>query len=365
MTKYNYACLEDKILMAKSLGNIAWLVFGLNNQDKINAFMELFELEVEEVNIFPQGTVTEKINNTTPGICRKNEQSQKLIVEMLGYKNAISGQYPFIKHEGTHECCHVFANLLPCVFSKYPEGITKGGIHCQNQMGMIKETDPTTGDFVHQHFYGKMYNETMMDIITAIGINSFDNTLPMRRTADDILKTGYKSWSNAKTGYLIFTSITRLTIAAFSNNGFINYAKIIKSGKGILDVNTRLANGEICKANDFMYGILFDPLHIEQEFDKFMGQGYYRVFCEYLDRLFISCLLTQEINSEEIKRIMNILPDFLNRKCQYYLKNNLLDQNNVNQIIGNFNQIWNDMQREYTAFFTRDEIEDIGSRAGR
>ncbi|MDE6284477.1 MAG: hypothetical protein K2M17_01905 [Bacilli bacterium] len=363
MTKYNYACSEDKRLLVQSLCYISWLVFGQKNQDIIEAFMQFFEQQVQEVNIFPQGTITKKINNATPGICRKDEQSQKLIIEMLGYKNAQPSQYAFLKHEGAHECCHAFADLLPLLFSKYLQGVTKEGIHCQNHMGMIKEADPITGALINQHFYGKMYNETMMDIITAIGINAFE--VPARQSADDILKKGYASWDVAKTSYLIFTSITRLTIAAFSNNGFVNYADIIKSGRGIFDINTKLKDGTICKVNDFMYGILFDQFHIEEEFDRFMGQGSYRIFSEYLDRLFMSCLSTQQIDSKEIKMIMNILPDFLNRKCQYYLKNNLLDQDSVRQIIGNFNQIWNEMQREYAAFFTQADIEKISDRARR
>ena len=133
-----------------------------------------------------------------------------------------------------------------------------------------------------------------------------------------ILKTNYNDWGNETTGYSIFTSITRLTIAAFSNNGFINYQNAVDNGMSIFNGTTKMKNGETYKINDFLYGIVFDPLHIEAEFDKFMGEGYYRTFCEYLDRLFYLSLTKQKLPSAEVKRVMNILPDFINKKINYY-----------------------------------------------
>lgn len=364
MTKYHYTSVEDKKLIEQSFNNIAWLIFGKKNPDKINAFIELFESEVKQVNIFPQGTTTNHLNNRTPGICRLDEQDKKIIIEMLGYNRASSSQHSFIKHEGTHEFCHSFANLLPILFAKQPDGIIKDGIRCKNHIGMIKETDPTSDMLVGQHFYGKMFNETMMDIITSMAINAFDSP-DNNKTVDDILRTQHAQWGNTKTSYSIFTSLTRLTIASFSNNGFVNYQKIVNSGYGIFDVTTKMDNGESYKANDFLYGILFDPLHIEEEFDKFMGQGYYRVFCEYLDRLFVTFLEKQELPSEEVKIIMNILPDFLNKKMNFYRQYGIINQNGANKIIGNFNQIWNSMQREYQSFFSQNDIDEIAKRAGR
>ena len=54
-----------------------------------------------------------------------------------------------------------------------------------------------------------------------------------------ILKTNYNDWENETTGYSIFTSITRLTIAAFSNNGFINYQNTVDNGMSIFNGTTK------------------------------------------------------------------------------------------------------------------------------
>lgn len=38
MTKYYYPCKEDKRLIEKSFYNIAYIIFGKKNVDKINTF---------------------------------------------------------------------------------------------------------------------------------------------------------------------------------------------------------------------------------------------------------------------------------------------------------------------------------------
>lgn len=364
MTKYYYTCEEDKILIEKSFHNIAYIIFGKKNVDKINAFEEYWEQMVSNVNVFPQGSLHDRINHSTPGICRLDDKTKKLIIEMLGYKGASSTQSYWIKHEGTHEFCHSFVNLLPQLMSEHEDGIIKDDIRCENHMGMIKETNPSTGDLVGQHYYGKMFNETMMDIISSIAINYFDSN-NSSKTVNDILNNNYNDWGNEKTGYSIFTSLTRLAIAAFSNVANPDYDSVVKSGYGIFDAKTKLKNGEQHRVNDFLYGIVYDPLHIEEEFDKYMGNGYYRTFCEYLDRLFTLSLSNQKLPSDEVKRVMNILPDFLNKKINYYLKNNFIDLNTANQIVGNFNRIWNSMQKEYGAYFSQEDIDNIARRAGK
>ena len=364
MTKYYYTCEEDKSLIEKSFDNIAYIIFGKKNVDKINTFEEFWKQMVSDVNVFPQGVLHDRIDHSTPGICRLDDKTEKIIIEMLGYNGANSRQLSWIKHEGTHEFCHSFVNLLPQLMSEHEDGIIKEGIFCENHMGMIKETNPSTGELVGQHYYGKMFNETMMDIISSIAINYFDSN-NNSKTVNDILNNNYNDWGNEKTGYSIFTSLTRLAIAAFSNVANPDYDSAVRSGYGIFDAKTELKNGEQRRANDFLYGIVYDPLHIEEEFDKYMGDGYYRTFCEYLDRLFISSLSNQTLSSDDVKKVMNVLPDFLNEKINYYRNNNLIDLDTADQIVGNFNRIWNSMQEEYGAYFSQGDINDIARRAGR
>jgi hypothetical protein len=84
--------------------------------------------------------------------------------------------------------------------------------------------------------------------------------------------------------------------------GFINYQDVVNSGASMIDVGTKMNNGETYKENDFLYGIVFEPLHIETEFDKFMGAGEYRKHCELLDRIFYYSLKKEQILSESVKK---------------------------------------------------------------
>lgn len=364
MVKYRYACKEDKKLLENSFFNIAFIIFGKKNSQVLCAFEKYWEKMVSNVNVFPQGSSHDRIDHTTPGICRLDNKTKKLIIEMFGFKDSTSEQLSWIKHEGTHEYCHSFVDLLPKLVAKHKKGIIKGGILCENHMGMIRETNPKTGELVGQHYYGKMFNETMMDIISSIAINYFDSG-NSSKTADDILCSNYRDWGNEKTGYSVFTSLTRLAIAAFSNDASLDYDSIINSGYGIFDYNVKMKNGKKRQANDFLYGIVCDPLHIEEEFDKYMGNGYYRNFCERLDRLFLLFLNEQKLPSDEVRYVMNVLPDFLNKKIDYYLKNNIMDVQEANKIVSKFNKIWNMMQIEYDTYFSQEDINNIASRAGR
>ena len=44
---------------------------------------------------------------------------------MYGYEGASVNKYSFIKHEGIHEFCHAFVDLVSKIFAKYPNGIIK------------------------------------------------------------------------------------------------------------------------------------------------------------------------------------------------------------------------------------------------
>lgn len=49
----------------------------------------------------------------------------------------------------------------------------------------------------------------------------------------------------------------------------------------------------------------------------------------------------------------------------FYIKNNLMDLDVANQIVSTFNRIWNSMQKEYGAYFSQKDIDDIAKRDGR
>ena len=358
--------ISDDEFKNKSFNNIAYLIFGQNETETIKSFRAFFNIEVKAINIFPWGTKTDYLKPTVPGICRLDTSDNKIVIDMYGYQSAPNNMHDFIRHEGTHELCHAFADILPKAFQRYPEGAKINEILYKNHMGMIKITNPNTGKPVGNGLLGKMFNETMMDIATAIANNSFDSN-GFSVTADNILKEPYKNWNSATTGYSIFTTLTRLAIAAFNNSAIINYQDIIsnqKTGFPRATVKTKVPNITY-KANDFLYGIFFDQLHIALIYDNIMGSGQYKILCEHIDKVFIDSTRNGRMpNSNDVKQFMNALQTFLNRKINAYLSNGIIDRDWANRIITHFNLIWQEMQREYSSYFSAEELASI-RRAAR
>ena len=358
MTEFIFQTERDRKLIDNSYKYLENIIFGKKRDPEILSIMEdLFNKKVSKVLIYPWGTTTKNLSTNNPGICRFDKNGN-IVIEMLGYTAASRDDFKFIEHEAVHEFCHAFADILS---EEISTKIVKNGIVRENSAGMIKETDVKTGQLTGHNYYGKMFNETMMDIIAAMAINNFSQN-NISTTVDDVLQKHYSITGNQETNYTFFTSITRLMIAAFSNVGNIDfrYQDIVKQGESIFTLKNQLHDGTIVKANDFLYGILFDPLHIEKEFDKYMGDDSYRRFCESLDTFF----LTNTLKSEIVKSIMEYIADFLNKKmADLEERRHVITLNERKNIVSNFNRIWNSMQLEYEAYFSQSDIDDIINRA--
>lgn len=363
MTKFIYRSKTDENLIGNSYLYIEKMIFGSkDNQEKTSIFRDMFSKAVKKVAIYPWGTDTDDLSSTATGICKYND-NDAIEIEMWGYTNAPTDKYKWIEHEGVHEMCHAFVDILSLSTSKK---IVKKGIVRENHAGLIKETDQKTGEFVDHHYYGKMFNETMMDIISAMAINNFAPEITYK-TVDDVLSENYTKTGNQQTGYTFFTSLTRLMIAAFSNVGDKNfkYQDKVDAGESIFNQNYKLRDGSVVKANDFLYGIVFDPLHIEKEFDKYMDDDSWRTFSQSLDTFFMHYQKTGELLPENVALIMEYIPDFCNKRMADYERRGAITIDESNNMASNFNEIWNSMQSEYGAYFSQERINKIGDRASK
>lgn len=373
MTNKIYSSEKDKQFIDDSSSFILRMVFGTADINNISAMQKLLDKHVKKIEIVPYGKETKDINVNVPGKCKCSENCEIEII-MYGYTGAPASENKFTEHEGAHEFCHAVANILAYLNNRriIKDGIVKiNGIEKNiaiardNVAGMIKERNAKTGELVGQGFYGKMFNETMMDIISAMSINNYGPDVTSV-TVDDVLKKNYRHTGNEQTGYTIFTTITRLMIAAFSNV-FINnfsYQNLVNNGASMLTANVRLSDGNVVRANDFLYGIMFDPLHIEQIYDFYMGTDSYRKLCEKLDKMFIEFTNgKKQINSNDVKDVMNKVSDFCNIKCQAYINSGKISNQGLAVMVDNYNKIWNEMQLEYGAYFSGQEINDIYRRA--
>lgn len=251
----------------------------------------------------------------------------------------------------THECCHAFNHLLQKERSMYPKGIIKDGVFYYPSMGMIGTKDAKTMKSIRQGFYGDMYRESLMDIMTNVALVSFDdNYMEQGIDADTILKNP-NTKRKIDTAMSTFDPLIQLAISAFSNAPSVSYKKLIDSGIGIYDYKVKKTNGKDVMANDFLYGIMCDPFHIESEWNKCMSDKIsYQDLTEFVDAVYKSGVLQEklpEANIKSIKLIIDQFSEFMNRKCRINVQNGLYTQEEANRLISNYNSIYNEVIKIY------------------
>lgn len=314
MEKIIYRNNNDKILIDKAYRYLSNIIIGSKNTELQKLFDNLFNQEVDKIVIHPFNHDIFIDNGKALGFCRMNDNG-KLDIEICGSENIPNNEQDNLTHRFVHEFCHAFVD----VFQKATaQKNIQDGIVYKNSLGLIKMTDAKTGKLVGKHYIGKMLNETMMDIISAMAIN-IQTGGKNKITINDMLENNYKINGNSATGYTIFTSITRLVIMAFANAPLsdINYQKIAENNESIFMAKITANNGQQMFANDFLYGIVFDHSHIQREFNKVMGTYEncisYELFAQLLDVMFIDYFNKKTINKDHIKLVMEILPDFCNK----------------------------------------------------
>jgi hypothetical protein len=371
----NFTDDRDGPMCDKAFYYGAGLLFGRNNAAAISQYKGIFEDKVEKVTTIPWGERGERIGGNIPGMCilvpTDDRQDYGLQIEMMGHRNAPQSVSSWLRHEFMHEFAHAHSDIAALILARHQDGViaSENGrkVLKKNTMGIIMERFFEADELKGYQFYGQMINETMMDMIAQAELVAFEGG-SRNISLDDVFLRRFNDWSDAKSGYTTFTSLTRLMLTAFSNNGFYSFQKVFNDGGGIFTNTTKMKDGAILKSNDFMYGIMCDPLHIEIEFDKYMGQGKYRELSNDLDSAFGDYLKDGYINKDgkiRIKIAMFLLSDFLNRKTNDYLATGRATERDVEKIKTEFNKIWQPLQTEYKVYFSEIELEKIRSDAGR
>lgn len=370
MLDYPFRNENDALLASSTFSRVANLLFGKRNVGLINQFKNIFNAYVTHLEILPQGEESDILTGDIAGACYlfKREahpelEDQAIGITIRGLEGATDDRADVIVHECTHEFVHACTELATRIRAKYRNGVDRNNTHVCNSFGTIEETRVVDGETVKEE-YGIMFQETMTDMIASMALVTFPPKDDVN--IDDILTDSHIDIGNSTSAYDFFTSISRLMIAAFSLDATISYDELAKSGTGIFDTRTVLADGSSVFTNDFLYGIVFDPMHIEQVYDEVMGAGQYKKLCKSFDALFDHYKSTPYSNREQILRdigpqvkqsIMEVLPQFVNRRL--YMLRDKTTQSQRDQIASNFNRIWNEMQRQYGAYFSQSEINQM------
>ena len=353
------------------------LLLGFDNQDKINKMKQELERYITKIIILPYGAIGEYVKLQTPGACWTYQDGTSRI-EMYGFANSPKQNLEFIPHEFSHELWHAIINYTNfkgiadyCRKHGYEHGLIprldKNGnpVFKTASAGVIVNIDQRNHQ--NQKTYGKMFQETLNDILATGSILAFDDYYRDRGVSlDTVFKRHYGEWKEASTGYSIFTSLTRLLIAAFSNNGSIGYDATARNGSSIINCRFTSSTGNLLYANTFLHNMIHNPLEVEAEFDKYLGAGAYEKIATKMDVIFekqnngFPNIFEQKA---VIKEFMIIVSDFLNAKKAYLEQNKILTPQETRLIVANYNKIWNTLQREYSSYFTEGDLDELRKRA--
>ncbi len=331
MTKVRYGKKEDIELINIGFFYNAWLIMGKKNKKLIFKFLNIYNKRVKEINIYKKDEKGKLINYTkVPGICYYDVPSQKLIIEY--YKDDPNKTYEdiIVKHRVVHENSHAFADLLPLMYGQNKQGIVKDSVIYRNEMGLIATLDYHTKDYIEHHYYNKFFNETMMDIMAALAIKFYVKKEKFYNIWD--IEPEYLKITSSF--YEKFIPLTFLAIAAFSND-VVDYYQLLKKGYGIcnLKINKDLI------LNDFLYGIYYDPQHIERVFNKINGKVTYKILCEELDYLYIAYKEQHIWRKDKLIFAIRIIDLYRLKKIQYYLENNIVSRDKLIKIMLNFEKV--------------------------
>lgn len=360
-----FSCEKDKIEFKKILGYNLQLVCGkLCKENSLNIMKiqkELLEsMSVEVVPNGPNDVLDRQRMNGSADVNVKNGTSKIL---MKGFCNSLEYKDKDIQHTFSHELFHSIyvlmnrkkdgkdsrGNRLFWFGKSRGEKVIGGGGSLVSYMSPIK--------------YGKLFEETMMDMKASMALAEFDKDYQVRNpgvTADTILSNNVNIWADSQhTAYTKMIPLTQLMIAAFSNEPDINYHKCIQNGFPMERILSERKNGERLYVNDFLYGMMFDPIHIMEEYDKYMGDGEYIELLKLTDLIYKECLESDKINPQLMKKSMIKIANFANNRTTYLKENGTFSDEDVLRLSGKFNNIWNSMLREYNISYNKSELNEI------
>ena len=355
MRGLNASITVDRLLFDEALDiDLSFICAG--NKDLEKVLKDTFNKNEKQVLFYD--SEYDKISKKNPGNTKCNINLSKLIKNNDNYIEGFevhllkTDDLDSMMHNQAHEIFHVLSGLIPSKIENNKKFLMTNTDIYYDGMGCI-------GLFSNKgnKYYGTMYKETITDLLATAALTYNKRYSNNNISVNTIFNENYKNWNKNVNGYSKFTTLARLSIAAFSNNPDLDYEGMLNNGENIFLSSRKADNGEIIMNNDLLFGYLADPLHIKDKWEEIKGIDTYIPFVSKLDNMFDTYLKTGNINSGEIKEVMDDLTDFLNKKLDIYMRLGKLSFNDAYKIADNFNRIWREMQGEYNAYYTKKEIQ--------
>ncbi len=192
-----------------------------------------------------------------------------------------------------------------------------------------------------------MISETTADMIADMGLHTFNSEFSNGMTIDQMLKTPYEKWAihsaNNLSGYTKCVPLLQLLILAFQNES-INYQGLYTEYKA--GICSSIKTNTDLQINDFLFGIIYDYSHINDVWNKFMGNKLsFDKFSKKCDKLFEK--RNVNFNKEEFVDIMKDIAEFANIKNRYNLTSGFITPQTNESLRNNFNTFWNQLVYTY------------------
>ncbi len=205
------------------------------------------------------------------------------------------------------------------------------------------------------NYYGEMLNEIGLNLITNVClIKKYSNN--EIKCVDDLLFNS--NWLyNANQ----FNSIVRLLVLAMNNEFNKSYSNI----NNIIDTKINLMTNkgylyQSVPVNDFLYGLIYDGLYTEKQFDKYSNNGTYKLLCEKLDDLFNDVMNNDKLlDTTIVKSIIIKIAAMFNNKMYYLEHYKIIDKETKKRLIHDFNIVFKQNIREYKLEFTNEDLLSI------
>ena len=214
------------------------------------------------------------------------------------------------------------------------------------------------------NYYGEAFNEIGLDLITNICLIKKYNNSNINCIDDLIFDSNwlYQSLSNQ------FNTIIRLLVFAMNNEFNNSYSNLNKS---IIDtkINLRTNKGYLYQTvpiNDFLYGLIYDGLYTEKQFDKYSSVGTYKLLCDRLDDLFNDVINNDKlIDNNIIKEQIIAIASMFNNKMYYLDHYNVITKETKKRLIHDFNIIFKQAIKEYKLQFTNEDLLKINDNVNK
>ena len=156
--------------------------------------------------------------------------------------------------------------------------------------------------------------------------------------------------------------IVELLIFTMNNYFDSNYDTLFINDCGIIDykINLLTKHGSLFQTvpvNDFIYGLFIDGLYTEKQFDKYLKKGSYQLFCEELDKIFNES--NDMIAKNSIKKQLIVIGNMFYNKLFYLSYYGIINQELKNNLIKQFNLLFNKVLQAFEMTFYQDDFLKI------